>query len=392
MQSIGLDNLIQRHKLIWLKVVEDLDAYTQIAGPDFTPLKLELHTCTKLMTSFLESSEQNLMVARRTRNPKHISTFGLLKSIVLGAELFSKAFALIYRVSLIIELEKGPQEALNLFEITVVGIVRAVAELAKDVRELNCGKASGVSEAYEMASATVQLKNLFNKKCLSKASTVKNVFRDFDTSLCSNEETSILGCKAYSNPKGPLRLCYLNQNSKRLNFLSLSLFKMAVTIDTLRHTTNTVMTNSLNQAQAWSSALDCPEFRYGVDCYKEKWEQDAVKLSDLCSGLSRVLLLLTAAGKEVEMRENKPNFSEVSVRPLVIELVNSAMGYVIMTHWWWYQIAIGSDHLQRLINLRKLITPIREKFQALLEKNQDIVEEYQQEFASLKSIMPQWCR
>lgn len=161
MPILALDRMIQRQKLIWHAVAEKLNAYNQEAGIGPTPLKRELQLCTKLVMLFLESSEQNLNVAKRAKNPRYISTFSLLKSIVLSSDLFKKSFASVYRVSVRIALETKHDEDLNQFECTVVTLVGAVAELAKEVRGFKSGLNTSVSEAYELASANVKLGYLF---------------------------------------------------------------------------------------------------------------------------------------------------------------------------------------------------------------------------------------
>lgn len=405
MQVAALEKMIQRQKLIWRAVVESLDTYIQMTGSESTPLKMELQLCTKIVVLFLESGDQNLKVARQTKNPRHVSTFSLLKSIILGTDLFSKAFSPIYRVSLFIELQKVSKNDLNQFEKTVVNLVRAVNELAKEVRELNNGPATSVSEAYEMASATMKLRNLFKQNSFPKNEVTRKCFRDFDNLLCSNAETSLLGCKAYENPnksflikksfilsepqKSSESITSNQYNSAPISSsnLALNLLRLAKGINALSEATNLVLDTVLIQADAWTSAVDSPQFSYGVDRYKEKWEQDIVRMTDLCNGLTRVLSLLVAAAREVELQERNSTLSEVTMRPLMIELVNSALGYIIMTYWWWYQIAIGCDHLQKLLCFKKLHTPLREKFEATFAKNQDIVEEFQRDYAILKSMM-----
>lgn len=200
-------------------------------------------------------------------------------------------------------------------------------------------------------------------------------------------ETSILGCKAYCTPKQPLNSDYLTAALLSTSDHGLKLLRLAKSLDTLRDSLNMILENCLTQAKTWANVLKYPVFCYGANSFMENWEQKTETMPDLCNGLSRVLSLLVAASEEIKLRERSRIDSNNDVNLLVMDLVECAMGYVIMTCWWWFQIAIGSEQLQRLLYFKKLNSPLKERIQASMAKNQDIVEEYIREYTFLKSLV-----
>lgn len=375
-------DLIRHQKLLWKSITKNHELFARIDAKGVIPLESELSLCIKLMTTFLVLSDQNIQLVIAGQNVLRISFFAILNRIVLDNDRFETCFKKIHRVYCFIETQKEVRHPLNTLEMCIVGIMSAFQHLARATRSQNMRPATSMSEAHANASATLKLQKLFSEKQFeSSTSHTEHIFRDFDLTLCSNTETSVLNSKAnaVSNRKRSRGI-----HDNRIAWCSTQLLELSRSVDQLREATVRWTAQTLTQARLWHSTIDASLFSYGVERYVEKCSGERFRMSQISDELSRVLLRLAEAGYQIKKLGSNPDAE--TIKSLTLELANSALGYVAMALWWWFQEAMGFDQVRRLRCLRKLDTPTRENFQSV-ERNQSIIDEYNRSLGSMRHLL-----
>lgn len=375
--------VLERQKLFWQAISLSHERSVLVAGHGSNPLELELSICIKLMTSFLRLSEQNLLLAILEDKPLRIATFGLFNSVVIGNNSFQEALRHVCKVQRVIDGRKEHNVELNHFEQCVVGIVQAIQEFTRTMRDFSRLGSTSVSEAHENASATLKLSKLLSGRDLKEVKGVNERFRDFDLTLCSNLETSVLYSKVYSRNTSFI----LQPDVLSRVVYSYKLQDMAKSLVLLRDSTSLFLDKRLEQARVWCSTFEGTAFGFGVERYIEKCVQERAMAAEFNKGLERVSLYLTKASNMLRHCELNVRISAQTITELVYKLVDSVLGYIIMASWWWLQESIGIDHVKKLRCYKKLDTPTRERFQVNQDGNQDIIAEYQRDLDFFKTMM-----
>lgn len=377
-------NLIQTQKSFWKSIARNQELSAPKSPARVSPLQLEISLCVKLINTFLVLCDQNLQLAIAENNPIRISLFAILNSIVLDNIGFTTSFHKIYRVYCFIETQKKVKNPSNLFELCVVEIVNAFHQLARATRETNMRPATSMSEAHANASSSLKLKKLFSTEnfvnCSNEAAPL---FRDFDLSLCSNTETSVLNSRASAQSMKKIR----STPNAKITFCGIQLLALSRTMDQLRAATTAWSFKRMIQARLWNSTIGVSLFSYGVERYLEKCSEESSRIDQINNELTRILLRLAEAGRQIKKLSLEPNVSVREIEEYSLSLARCALGYVVMAYWWWFQEAIGFDQMNKIRCFRKLDTPTREKFHVNCEKNEDIIAEYNRSLCGMNDVL-----
>lgn len=377
-----LSSVMKRQEILWKDITRYQKLSKEATGRGPSPLSFEIDVCVQSMTMFFNMGDQNLNNAKCEDIPDRVSFFGLLNSIVLNNVKFESSFKSLLRTYFVIEQQRAGGKPLNDFENCIVGIVLAVQDLETTTRKLNRSCIANVTEAHENASAMIKLKNLMSLNFCKRRQTDTGTrrFRDFDSTLCSNQETSILDISAFPKKEilGLSRFVFPQAS------LGARITQLARSLEALEKTTKVFARETLSQAQTWHAVMDTSNFSYGVDRYVEKCHREVRSIFMFCDRINSIVLLLMEAGKEL----NFSNSMHEPLKNLVDELLDCVLSFVVMTYWWWYQEAIGVNSVKKLRCLEKLATPIREQFQSSEKKNQDIIEEFERDVSFFATFVP----